>query len=334
MGNIDSIEERRQAELLGAISQPASVYFAPQIAPMPIKDTIGSANSADSISTRTSRPVLDPPKPIELDTFVKGRNGMTNLLRQPIDKPQMDVDDMLHEMLLSIIQQSSSYLQVKRNFFDTERTFSDVQEQERTEHMKTQLNTSKNVGTWNTVEKSLVSFGLIAAGIAGIATGNVPLGVTAVVVGTLLVIDQVLEDKAKVALASWMARGEQEQERMWLDRIQLFCAVTSLGLSLGLAAPAAVSMGSAVAGQITLAMSTARGVASGVKSVHEWRYTTQKELATALDLACTLAQKSVNRVVFDIQEICNTLYQLYENMHQVEEKREQIARLMLRLPNM
>lgn len=334
MTDIDKITERRQAELLAAIGQPASVYFAPQVS-APIHDTMSKAGAVGSVSSRTSRPVLDTPKPLELDTFVKGREGMKSLLRPSEDMPEMDVDDMLHEMLLSIIQQSSSYLQVKKNFFDTERSFSDTKEKERTDHIKSQVETGKSIGRWDNVEKSLVSFGLIAAGIAGIATGNVPLGVTAIVVGTLLAVDQLMEDRAKIQVASWIARGDQEQERVWLDRIQMFCAATSLGLSLGLGGYGAVKLGMGAAqGFIQLGMATAKGITTGVKSVNEWRFNVQRSVSTELDLACTVAQKSVNRVVFDIQEICNTLYQLYENMHQVEEKREQIARLMLRLPNM
>jgi len=332
MTDIERIRERIQAEQLA----PASIYVPPQLY-TPVHDTISKADAVDSLSpsTRTSRPILDPPKPLELETFVKGREGMKNLLRTTEEKPTMDVDDMLHEMLLSIIQQSSNFLQVVKNFFDSERTFSDMKEKERSAHITSQVETGKTIGKWDTVEKSLVSFGLIAAGIAGIATGNIPLGVTAIVVGTLLAADQILEDRAKIAVSSWIARGDQEQERIWLERIQILCAATSLGLSLGLGGYGAVKLGMGVTQSfIQLGMVTAKGVASSVKSVNEWRYNVQRSVSTELDLACTVAQKSVNRVVFDIQEICNTLYQLYENMHQVEEKREQIARLMVRLPNM
>lgn len=333
MSDIDKITERRQAELL--VGQPHPVYFAPQVSAPFVHDTMSKAGAIDSVSSRTSIPVLDTPKPLELDTFVKGREGMKGLLRPSDDMPEMNVDDKLHEMLLAIIQQSSSYLQVIKNFFDTERAFSDTKEKERTDHIKSQVETGKSIGRWDNVEKSLVSFGLIAAGIAGIATGNVPLGVTAIVVGTLLAMDQLMEDRAKIQVASWIARGNLEEERLWLERLQLTCAAASLGLSLCLGGLGAAQLGQGVAqGFIQLGMSTAKGVASGVKSVNEWRFNVQRSISTELDLACTVAQKSVNRVVFDIQEICNTLYQLYENMHQVEEKREQIARLMLRLPNM
>jgi hypothetical protein len=244
-----------------------------------------------------------------------------------------DLDNLLYALFLMTQETSTQYLAAKRSFFDSERTFSDAKEKERANEMQKQLDLSKKVGTWDTVEKSLVSFGLIAAGIAGIAMGAIPLGVAAITVGTLMVVDQLLDDVAKKAVASWLAKGNTEDQQVWVDRIHLFCAATSIALSLGLAAPVAAQYGMTVtakyAAQFLLAGS--RACATGVKGVYEWLHSNQKALMMELDATCTLAQKSVNRLIFEIQQICNTLYQLYENMHQIESNRDKLSRQMLRL---
>ncbi len=328
---IDPDTERRQAELVGAFSKSAAAYFSPT-APTAISDTMSKATASISSTSGKGRsiPVLDIPNDAGADVVDIGLKGMKNLIA-PVDDSA--IDDLVHSLFLITQETSTEYLVAKREFFNAERAFSDTKEKERMEEIQKQIVLSKKVGTWESVEKSLVSFGLIAAGIAGIAMGAVPMGIAAVSVGTLMVVDQLLDDKAKRVVAGWMAKGNKEDEQLWVDRIHLFCAATSMALSLGLAAPVAAQYGMSIATKYAtqLTLTVARASAGGVKSVYEWMNSNQKALMIELDAVCTLAQKSVNRLVFEIQESCNTLYQLYENMHRIESNRDKLSRQMLRL---
>src|SRR5262249_33424083 len=147
----DPIDERRQAELLGAISTPASVYFARQtpVADAMSKDSISAADPSTAVSKKVSTPVLDQPDPMDLETFVDGRNEMKDLLRKPNDGiPTYDLDDMVHELMLAVVQHSSVTLQVKRDFFETERAFSDMMEKERNEEIKKAVATTAHSRAW------------------------------------------------------------------------------------------------------------------------------------------------------------------------------------------
>lgn len=327
---IDFETERRTAELIGAFSKSAASYFSP-VMPQPSADTLSKA--ASSISSTTGRqrsiPVLDMPKDAGPDVVDIGLDRMRAL----VVPEESAIDDLVQALFVVTQETSSAYLAAKREFFNAERSYSDAKEKERTQEMQKQIALSKKVGTWEAVEKSLISFGLIAAGVAGISMGVVPLGIAAVAVGTLMVVDQLLDDKAKKVVASWMARGDKESQELWVDRINLCCAATSLALSLGLAAPVAAAYGMTVATKYgaQLALTVAKAGAGGTKSVYEWMNNNQKALMMELDAACALAQKSVNRLIFEIQETCNTLYQLYENMHRIESNRDKLSRQMLRL---
>ncbi len=325
---IDLDTERRQAELVSAFSRPAAVYFStPAVKPAP-SDTISKAANTSPISTR-SFPELDMPDDADADDVQVGLKGLGALVKP--DESQ--IDDLVHALFLITQDTSTQYLSAKRDFFTAERAYSDSKEKERSDEMQKQIATSQKVSTWDTVEKSLSSFGLIAGGAVAISMGFVPVGIAAVTVGTLMVVDTLLDDKAKKVVATWMSRGSIEDQQMWVERIQLFCAASSMALSLGLAAPVAAKYGMTIATKYgaQLALTVGRATAGGVKGVYEWINSNQKALMMELDAICALSQKSINRLMFEIQESCNTLYQLYENMHRIESNRDKLSRLMIKL---
>lgn len=327
---IDLETERRQAELVGAFSKSAASYFSPT-APVVTYDTMSkSTASISSTAGRTrSIPVLDMPKDAGPEVVDIGLKGMQKM----IEADESEIDNLVQALFVITQQTSTEYLAVKREYFTTERLFSDTKEKERTQEIQKQIAISKKVGTWENIEKSLVSFGLIAAGIAGISMGAVPLGIAAVAVGSLMVLDQLLDDVTKKTVAGWMVKGDKETHELWVDRINLFCAATTMALSLGLAAPVAAQYGLNVAVKYgaQLGLTVAKAGAGTTKSVYEWMNNNQKALMIELDAVCTYAQKSVNRLLIEIQEICNTMYQLYENMHRIESNRDKLSRQMLRL---
>ena len=331
--SIDKETERRNAEIVGAFSMPAASYFSPTAPIIQGKsDTISKASST-SISTTHGRarsiPVLDMPKDAGSEVVIEGLKGMEQLL--PFDHGA--IDDSIHELFLSSQETFSKTLVATRDYFKAVRFESEAVDKERIDEMQKQIAMSKKVGTWDSVEKALVSFGLIAAGIAGITMGIPLLGIAAAAVGTLMVVDQLLDDKAKKAVAGWLAKGDTEAQEMWVNRIHFFCAATSMALSFGLAAPVAVQYGMHVTTKFgaKLALSVAQGAASGVKSVYEWMNSNQKALLMELDVVCTLAQKNLNRLITGIQQMVDTISKLYENMHRIEDNRDKLSRQMLRL---
>lgn len=268
----------------------------------------------------TAPPPLDPPKPIDMDTFDKGKKELSQLLSKDLNHEFADVDDLVHFMILQVIQGNNSYLAAKRTFFDSERNFSNAKEEERTEAIKKETEAYHTANTWGKVERSLSSVGLVATGIAGIAAGFVTMGASAVAVGSLFAVDQLLDDKLKRVVASWIARDDGESEKNWVQRIDHFCGLVSLGMSLFTASPDAI---------VQAAMAVTGAVAKTTKGVLDWRLEGQKALVMELDLVCKLSQKSVDTLVMEIQEICTDLYQLHDNIHHIEEQKRKVIHSLL-----
>ncbi len=290
------------------------------------KDSIESAAQAISqavpmVGGSSSLPKIDAPAPLDQVTFDKGKTDLAKLLsKEDSLETFADVDDLVYHLILQVIEGSNDYLAAKKAFFESERRWSDVKEQERLVETQRQVDATHTVNTWGKVEQSIASFGLIASGIAGICTGMIPLGIAAIAVGTLMALDQILDDKCKTIVASWIARGDAEEEKSWVNRIQFFCGWASFGLSIGLTGPAAIQMARAVADAV---VKTGHGY-------YSWQLNVQKSFVMEVDAACRIAQKSVDTLFQEIQEICNSLYQLNENLQHIEENKRNIVRALLR----
>jgi hypothetical protein len=292
----------------------------------------GSSDTVDTVEKQaivpiqlSTKPELHVPPSMDHTAFEEGKVGLTNFL-QPVEITDFatDIDDLVHDLLITLARDSTNYVQAKRQFFDLERKWSDQKEAEKTAELQSQVDSAKTVNTWGRVEQSLASVGLIASGIIGLVaapTGiGAVLGASAIVVGGVLLVEQLLDDAAKKMVASWIAPGNQEEQAVWVNRMQLFCGLGSFALSLG-ASPSSA---------LQVALNVSKGVVNTTKDVFEYRLSVQRSVVMELDAESRLAQKSVDTLFSEIQEICNTIYQFHENLHHIEEKRQQVAHSMLR----
>src|SRR5262245_9127386 len=134
---ISSDTERRQAELLGAISQPASLYFAS--APTlnkPASDTISKA--VTNISTTygpRSVPELDLPEDADSDLVDRGRRGLKEL----VEGDEGFIDDLVHALFLITQESSTERLATTRDLLNAERAYSNAIEKERSDEIQKQI---------------------------------------------------------------------------------------------------------------------------------------------------------------------------------------------------
>ena len=313
---VNTINDRDLAHLAALAAGPMAASVVQQTLPKaPIVDTVESVHPKVGAVEGRPLPRLTRPEPLDQETYVQGKEDLKQLLPTN-DQNQVvgDVDDLFHQLLLNVINSASGYLQAKRNYFEAERLWNDKMEQKRIEEVDNELAKSKEVSLWEKVEKSLLSFGLIAGGIGGICSGLFALGIPAVALGTLMLIDQILDDKIKKTVASWMARGDAEGKQQWLNRIGLFLTFTSFGLSCGLAGIQALDF----------AKTFASALASGTKEVLNYQLNLRKAVVVGLDAACRSGQTTVDRLIQQIHEACNTLYQFHENISHVSEQRRKL----------
>jgi hypothetical protein len=316
---LDDTDLNTDLQRLAALAAgPLAASHIQQTKQLTTVDTLQNASTKVGSIERPSLPTLTRPEPLDEQTFVQGKEDLKKLFPNDQNQVAGDVDDLVHQLLLNVINSSSGYLQAKRSFFESERLWNDKMEQKRIDEVEKELTKSKDVSLWQKVEKSLLSFGLIAAGIGGICSGMLPLGIAALSMGTLLALDQLLDDKMKKTVASWIARGDHEGQKTWLDRIQVFCTVVGAGLSFGLTSAAGLPA------LIQMAIIATNALVSTTKGVLGYRLNVQRAILIELDAACRTAQTSVDRLIQEIHESCNTLYQLHENISHVSEQRRRL----------
>ncbi|MBS0635707.1 MAG: hypothetical protein JSR37_09615 [Verrucomicrobia bacterium] len=304
----DINELRRQEKIAAAFSIPAASYFArpAEVSNHSSSDSI-SKSSVSEVSAKRSIPVLDAPEDAGSDILKLGIQGL---------------DDLLHALYLASEEVLTDRLAINRTFLESERKISDEIEKERMEAIKKDIADSKNVSAWNTLEKSLSALGLIAAGIATLGAGAALMGTAAIGTGVLLLIDRFLDDAANKTVAAWVARGDQEDELRWRERLHFLCAATSFALSVGLAPQAAIRFG----------MSAAKASVTGVKTFYEWRANNKRAFMLELEAASNLSQKNINRIISDMQLGCSDLYRLHDIMHKVQERERSVGSAMLSIP--
>ena len=289
------------------------------IMPQPMLPLAPSAIQDNSLSKVGA---LDTPPRLDLQKTEEGLKGISMVFKDENGNP-IPPEDLVLAALKALATLNTQSLAVKKESIEKQQGWMFEQERRRENAYDKHFASVGTANSWGRVARSLTSFGLIASGVAGLAAGFGALAVSSVVVGTCFVIDQLLDDKVKKLVASWMARGENERQEVWLDRIHLFCAVTSFALSMGINASQAVQ----------IAMGLSKSLVTGAKGVVDWRVSSHKALIVELDDACRTAQKSLEAMLNELQDISSSIYQFYDNIHHIEEMRKKLQSLMLQFNN-
>ncbi len=307
----------------GVAYQPPSL----NITPVHVKDTIAKADDTVSslTSTRsqpTSIPVLDAPKPATKEVLAHGASNIKKLAGGggSDDIDFTNIEDLHASCMFAALEVFQKGLKIDRDRLHLERSYLETIEDERMQEINKQASLNHKRGIWSNVEKVLLTAGLIAAGVAGIAIGAVALGSAAILVGTLLTLDHILDDAAKKAVASWMAKGDQERQDTYVMRINLFCSGVSTALALSISPAHALMYG----------VKVAQTAASAVKSVYEWRQNVHKGTMIGLGALASISQQEVNTMISNLQNSVKTITHHNEMTHDVEEGDNDLKRDLAR----
>ncbi len=289
--------------------------------PPPAVDSVFSGRKVSSIPS--NHPKLDLPRQLsnqeiqsaasDLESFFKDENGNS-----------IDIGDLLHKILLIFTEETTDRLVTQRQWLNLERQWMQDLEEKRTHVFDKHIAGQHTAHSWSTVAKALSSFGLLATGVAGLAAGTATviasgIAIASVVTGACLVLDQLLDDKAKKLVASWIARGDKERQEVWVDRIHFFCGAACCALSLGLNPKTAIE----------IAMNVSRTALTAGQTITEFRTSRHRALIIELDAACRIQQRELQNKVSELQETCNSIYQYYENIHHIEDMQSRLSRQML-----
>ncbi len=326
IGDEDNLKSARERlvyatsfpQMLPAVVQPASDV----VPTAPSKDTVSKAISASFSTTGRSRPELDKPRHIDSEGV---KNGMEYLEAFMSDDSDAEIDLLTNAIFLIAQDSSKDALDAQRQLLAAVHTYSEAKNRTRLDEMQKQSDLTKKVGFMDTIQKGFSSFGLIGTGLLTALAGSTIPGAALVIGGTLFLVDQLLDDKAKKTVATWVARGNKESEEMWVERIHLFCSVTSAGLSLGFAPQIAAGLGKNTASAVAnVALGVAQGGAKTIKSSYDSRLKLQRGFMVELDAACNFAQKDFNRVTSSMQLSINTVREFIAHHSQVQGEQESI----------
>jgi len=291
------------------------VPYVPPHTPVQFSDNFEACEKVDAVhKNQQKRPEVDKPLPIDEKEYKKTLDELHKLT------DNLEADEMLHELVLKVAADTTTYLRVQQERLHLERGWQKSVQDERFKAFDAHFAKMQTAMSWNKVSQSLTSFGLLASGIASLALGVSTLGVGAAVIGGLLVIDQLLDNVMKTTVASWLARKDTEKQEVWLNRIQIFCALVSTALSFGLNASQAVQ----------IAMKVASTAVTATKGIVDWRVNTHRALIIELDAACRDSEKDIDERIRFMQYVIDAIHQSYDNVHHIDLAKSRVVRELLR----
>lgn len=169
-------------------------------------------------------------------------SSVMNISETSIETP---FEELMYQVLSLLIKEEEKATLILRDAICAERqwqrTLSELLEKE---HSVCHSYEQKN-DAMHKVSDMVLPLSLIAEGMVGIFTGGVgllPLGAAAF--GAFLLLDTVLDNKAKETVASVLARGHDEETKTWFQRICMVTNLTIYGLSVFIPGSQAVSLAS------------------------------------------------------------------------------------------
>jgi hypothetical protein len=177
---------------------------------------------------------LDNELPVEASSIYPTQTTPIDVKSDTVDRP---FEELLYQVLSVLIQEEEKATVILRDAICAERQWQNsLAEMLKKEHSVC-YGCTKGNNIVHKIADIMIPLSLVAAGVASVvATGGCSaIAVGAMAVGGVLFLDSVLDNKAKQAIASVLARGDEEETQSWFQRI---CTVTSLTVfGMGLFVP-------------------------------------------------------------------------------------------------
>lgn len=321
-------EQKRKQDLDKSAILPSSPAYIKTPA---ITDSIAKADSVSQIPSITSLPRLDPPKRLDSDNSNLGRSAVKTALttKTQTDTPieNLNIYDMVMRALSDMDDLKSFRLEIMSD--RTKRQLEDFKAAEiaREEQIQKQLTATKHVSIADMVQDSLKTIGIILFAATTAATGgsSAVVGglVAAAVCQCVLTLDQFFEDKAKLAIGTWMTRGDHEQAVAYSNRIKSFVAFVSWGLAIGFTGTKAID----------IAMKISQGATGGIRTLLDRRQQVLKSEMMSGELKSTLSQKEIDRLMHLYELLLDDIDDNEINIQQIEKNNERLQRIIARQSN-
>jgi len=235
----------------------------------------------------------------------------------------LDIDLQVDYLIKKLIDENAQFVTSQRNIFDRENAFLKAKESERISETEKGIFQVNNTNTLNKIQSGLSAFGLMASGLHGIVTDSKELGAIAFLVGGLLALDNFIDHAVKFEIAKWFAKATQENEKDWLERIQLALTVISMGVSFKLTGSESIN----------LAMNISKAGLSFIRAGVDHQLNFQKAILMELDNTIENSQRRSELLIKHVHEISQRLLEYYATIHDIRKNRQRILTNLIHFKN-
>lgn len=229
---------------------------------------------------------------------------------------KVPLEFLLQFILYALVEDYGHEIETKSKWLHSERTYQQHKENERAACADTRVKDHQNTALATKARKTTSAISLFISGAIGLTAGSLFAGTAALITGTLLTLDKLFDDAASKQVAKYLSQGALESEALWMDRMQLFTTIASIGLSFGLAGGTAIS----------LAQKGSELSMNGLESYLTYRENTTKATLLEIDLECDETDDNIQRLKDSIEHITKMWHQYVALKFETEQKRSDLIR--------
>jgi hypothetical protein len=184
----------------------------------------------------------NPRSTVDASSFIPTQTTAIDMKSSNVtEKP---FEELLYQVMSVLIQEEEKATTILRDAIYAERQWQKSLSAQLEKEHSVCYGYEKGDNIVNKVADIMVPLSLVAAGVASMfATGGFSLvAAGAIAVGSILFLDTVLDNKAKQAVASALAKGNGEDTQTWFQRICMITSLTVFGMGVFVPGSIAVTL--------------------------------------------------------------------------------------------
>lgn len=298
-----------QQATLSPLLPPPSIYTSSPIhscaaSSIQALPSTKSARPLQVVSTETMEPLLK-----KLETL------------KQIDQSLLKPLDVLFLEIMKIMEvESGSAIKTREKLLSAQKEWQHSLEEQMLSSSEKSRNAQNVSHFFTKLSHALGPLSVVIAGVISCATGGVGIvALGAAALGALFFIDCLFDDVAKKSLASLLARGEREEQEMWLQRIQLVSSVLSMCLNMGTSIPQALQIATVVS------ETALEGIQAGCNASRDSAKARLIELKGSFEIS----KNSSDELLQQWEKIMTGIWERYELFQNVQKARSETTRLII-----
>lgn len=223
---------------------------------------------------------------------------------------QKPIDHLFFEIMKLLESESASKVHTQELLIRANHEWQKSIEKEILASAERSKNLNNTTTTLSRVTQAIAPASALLAGFLTVSAGTISLSALAsAAISGLFFIDSLFDDAAKKYIASILARKNQEEAKVWLQRIQIFSSILSFATSYNISQPDSLKIATKVSSAALLA------VESGAGLMKTHADSTSITLNSSFEQSESFSDDLIRRS----EQIMKTLSEIYRHQHDIEE---------------